>query len=87
MGIKVVCSGCLINRIDDCERNKMKLVDLKKELLATGNDVLVEASPYDSVWGIGMKATDSGANDPSRWKGQNLLGGILARVRDRIEDK
>ena len=60
---------------------------LKNELLATGSAVLVEASPYDSVWGIGMKATDFGANDPQKWKGQNLLGGILAKVRGELKGK
>ena len=60
--------------------------ELKEKLLATGDAVLVEASPFDTVWGIGMRATDPGANDPSRWKGRNLLGSVLERVRSALTE-
>lgn len=56
--------------------------ELEGLLLSTGDTVLVEASPYDSIWGIGMKETARGANDPSKWKGENLLGFILMDVRN-----
>lgn len=55
--------------------------DLKNILLGTGNAVLVEASPYDNVWGIKMSETDFGANNPKYWKGQNLLGFALMEAR------
>ena len=58
--------------------------DLRGYLLGTGNRILVEASPYDKVWGIGMKATDDGVEDPANWRGENLLGYALMEVRDRL---
>ena len=58
--------------------------DLKEFLLSTGNKVLVEASPYDNVWGIQLKATDPRATDPAQWQGENLLGFALMQVRDSL---
>lgn len=55
--------------------------DLKERLLATGNKILVEASPYDLVWGAGFKAEDDNILNPANWKGQNLLGEVLMSVR------
>ena len=55
--------------------------ELKEALLNTGNAVLVEASPYDSIWGIGITAKEAAGMDPSEWPGQNLLGKILAELR------
>ena len=43
--------------------------------------ILVEASPYDNVWGIGLHATDPRAKDMQRWRGQNKLGFLLMVVR------
>lgn len=53
-------------------------------LLGTYPKVLVEASPYDRIWGIGMSARDTGVQNPENWKGRNLLGFILTRVRETI---
>ena len=50
-------------------------------LLDTGDRLLVEASPYDRIWGIGLHSTDERAADPAQWRGQNLLGNVLMRVR------
>ena len=55
--------------------------ELEGILLDTGDAVLVEASPYDDIWGIGMKDSHPNANDPSKWKGENLLGFVLMDVR------
>jgi ribA/ribD-fused uncharacterized protein len=58
---------------------------LKKFLLSTGDKILVESSPYDSIWGIGMLETDPGVNNPVLWKGENLLGFALMEVRDELK--
>ncbi len=50
-------------------------------LLASGERVLVEASPLDRIWGIGLAATDARAGDPGQWQGENLLGFALMAVR------
>ncbi len=56
--------------------------DLQTYLQQTGNRVLVEASPVDPVWGIGLAQDDLAALDPTRWKGTNLLGFALMVVRE-----
>lgn len=53
-------------------------------LLETAGTTLVEASPYDKIWGIGLAATDPRAQDPKTWKGRNLLGKILTELRDEL---
>lgn len=58
--------------------------DMLDTLLSTEDDILIEASPYDRIWGIGMKVGDRGIYDPSKWKGENLLGFILMEVRDKL---
>ncbi|AKM45391.1 GTP cyclohydrolase [Burkholderia contaminans] len=51
-------------------------------LRATGSTMLVEASPYDRIWGVGIGECDPRIGDPSAWQGLNLLGKALMRVRD-----
>lgn len=59
--------------------------DLGQYLSRTGNRVLVEASPVDRVWGIGLAATDPRAHDPVQWRGRNLLGFALMRARVQLD--
>ncbi|GIJ24626.1 NADAR family protein [Micromonospora lutea] len=54
---------------------------LRTYLLGTGERVLVEASPLDRVWGIGLAADHPHAADPARWRGLNLLGFALMQTR------
>lgn len=54
---------------------------LLEMLLATGTRHLVEASPYDRIWGIGVGAADPRAENPTRWLGKNLLGEALMAAR------
>lgn len=58
--------------------------DLKVELQATVGKVLVEASPVDARWGIGMAADDPDIEDETKWRGQNLLGKALNQVRTEM---
>ncbi|WP_307078998.1 NADAR family protein [Streptomyces canus] len=60
--------------------------DLREFLLNTGDRVLVEASPVDRVWGIGLAADDEAAGDPERWRGPNLLGFALMEARHRLRN-
>jgi len=57
---------------------------LREFLLGTGERVLVEASPMDRVWGIGLAADDEAAQDPERWRGLNLLGFALMAAREQL---
>lgn len=59
---------------------------LSEFLLQTNNDIIAEASPYDKIWGIGMKAGDININNPGKWRGKNLLGFIIMEVRDAIRN-
>lgn len=59
--------------------------DLKKELLQTGDRIIVEASPFDQIWGIGMGENEEGIEDPINWKGQNLLGWAIMMVRQNLK--
>lgn len=52
-------------------------------LRATRNRIIVEASPYDRIWGIGMKSGPE-AENPLKWRGRNLLGFALTEVRDQL---
>jgi len=59
---------------------------LKQYLIDTDEKVLVEASPVDKIWGIGLDADNEKARNPKYWKGLNLLGFALMEVRDLLQD-
>lgn len=54
---------------------------LKEFLLATGKRVIVEASPTDRVWGIGLAQDHQSIESPEQWRGLNLLGYALMEAR------
>ncbi|MGW4216070.1 NADAR family protein [Streptomyces bacillaris] len=58
--------------------------ELAGYLLGTGDRVLVEASPLDRVWGIGLAADDERVERPREWEGLNLLGFALMEARERL---
>lgn len=57
-------------------------VELYEYLLNTEGEYLVEASPTDTIWGIGMGEHEEGLMDPANWKGTNWLGEVLVEVRE-----
>ena len=60
---------------------------LEKFLINTSPNILVEASPYDEIWGIGIMENDTKAKSPLTWKGKNSLGFALMEVRDLLINK
>jgi len=59
--------------------------DLRRKLLNTNDTKLVEASPLDPIWGIGLDEIEAKELDEKYWPGQNLLGKALMRVREQIK--
>jgi len=59
--------------------------DLKKMLLDTGDKLIVEASPYDLIWGIGLSAGEAKNTPQEDWLGQNLLGLAIMEVRTDLK--
>jgi len=76
--------------------NRMKIVERGNYLKFTQNPkilefmkkhkdlILVEASPHDKIWGIGIHFNDERVLNEKNWKGLNLLGKALMTVRDEI---
>lgn len=62
----------------------MQNEDLRLFLISTKDSILVEASPYDKIWGIGMSSNNENIENPLLWRGLNLLGFALMEVRDEL---
>lgn len=61
--------------------------ELRERLLADKGKYIVEASPYDRVWGVGLAPDDLQVYDSDNWRGENLLGKAIMEVRqDLIEE-
>ena len=71
------------DRMKQVLREKFKDPQLATRLVATGKRVLVEASPYDSTWGIGIGMSRLATSDINNW-GQNLLGRALMDIREEL---
>lgn len=70
-----------------CRANEAKFAQneqLRDFLVRSGSRILVEASPVDLVWGIGLAGDDARANNPNLWRGLNLLGFALMQVRNNM---
>ena len=67
------------------EVNMAKWSLMKNDMIATGDKIIVEASPYDRIWGIGLKPQDDSVLDERNWDGLNLLGKALMKVRDNLK--
>ena len=72
----IVYKGCLLKFSQNPE--------LKKFLISTGKRMLVEASPYDKIWGIGLCETDAKIIPIEQWPGKNWLGKCLMKVRNKL---
>lgn len=59
---------------------------MKDILLSTGNKILVEASPYDKIWGVGLGENNDLILDEKNWKGTNFLGEVLMQVRVTLNE-
>jgi len=72
------------------EGNKAKFSqnpEIREFLLSTGKAILVEASPYDKIWGIGLDREHAEKVAVEKWTGENLLGCALMETRDWLNDK
>ncbi|KAL7750582.1 hypothetical protein RI367_003923 [Sorochytrium milnesiophthora] len=58
--------------------------ELRDLLLGTNDATLVEASPSDRIWGVGLGVNDKRVQDPTQWRGSNLLGESLMAVRNEL---
>ena len=58
--------------------------ELREQMISTGNRIFVEASPFDTIWGIGLAEDAEGIDNPSYWQGLNLLGQALTLVKTKL---
>ena len=68
--------------------NKAKFTQsdfLIAELINTRGTLLVEASSSDKIWGIGISMSDPARLDPRNWRGLNMLGRVLTKLREEFE--
>ena len=58
--------------------------DLKNFLLSTNDELIVEASPYDKIWGVGLAFDNPKIKNPKTWEGTNWLGEAIMKVREKL---
>ena len=61
--------------------------DLRNKLDATGDKKIVEASPLDTIWGIGLGEKGALERGEKNWRGQNLLGKALMQAREILREE
>lgn len=69
-----------------CRAKFSQNLDLFERLLLTQNKVLVEGSPFDKIWGVGIAWDDPLIEDQNNWNGENRLGNVLMAVRSTINN-
>lgn len=74
---KIVFNGLMAKFSQNCH--------LKQQLLNTGDCILVECAVNDKIWGIGLSMKDPNRFDIAKWRGQNLLGYTLMKVREELK--
>ena len=74
------CSLVIEGNVEKFSQNAL----MKRFLVNTGRRILVEASPRDQIWGIGMGASNPDATNPVKWRGTNLLGFALMETRAQL---
>jgi ribA/ribD-fused uncharacterized protein len=60
--------------------------ELKEFLLSTEASTLVECSPSDKIWGVGLSLSDPSWENKENWQGKNLLGYALMYTRSKLQD-
>jgi ribA/ribD-fused uncharacterized protein len=58
-----------------------QIEEFKQKLIDTENTILIEASPLDKIWGVGLSKTSTNIDTPAKWPGANLLGVALMKTR------
>ena len=78
-----VCEDIMYNVVlaKFCQNEYLARLITRRDLL---DKTFVEGSPTDCIWGCGIQWNDPKIDDESNWKGQNLLGKVLGRVRDYL---
>ncbi len=81
-----VWSNVCFNIMFDVNLAKYTQIEkFRKELINTGEKILVEASPYDKIWGIGLGEYEAFRTPEEKWPGMNLLGKVLIKVRSHLK--
>ena len=81
----VIWSSVRYDKMVEVLRAKFKEPFMRDILLRTGDRIIVEASPYDRIWGVGLGAEDARILNEKNWRGQNLLGKALMDIRAELK--
>ena len=85
-GIAITCILWFL-LIKGLKGSTLQTPELMEFLMSTGDAIIVEASPYDKIWGIGLDMETAKAGNVNDWKGENLLGCALMETRDWLREK
>ena len=68
-------------------KQKFSQLDTERDVLfSTGDNILAEATKNDCIWGIGLDESNANINDPSKWRGKNILGWALMQFREELKN-